>query len=337
MRLRVENIRKSFEDNLVLKDVSLSINKGEILSLTGESGCGKSTLLRVISGLETPDSGHVYLNDQNITDWKPEKRQFGFVFQNLSLFPHLTVKQNIFYAIGKKSQTDKKLNQLLEMTGLEGLSKRYPHELSGGQQQRVALARALAINPQLLILDEPFSSLDELLKTRIREEIFDLLRSLEITTILVSHQASDAFLIADKLVVMRKGEIKQMGRPSEVYNHPVSPYVSDFFGASVIINGSKNEKGNLVETPFGSLNIDSSKMGELQLFIRPENIEVTTPTDFNLTGIILKKEFKGPHDVLRIGHETSDEFISLETERCQVEVGETIYLKVPEDQIQVFE
>ncbi|WP_421763259.1 ABC transporter ATP-binding protein [Ekhidna sp.] len=337
MNLRVENIRKSFEDNLVLKDVSLSINKGEILSLTGESGCGKSTLLRVISGLETPESGHVFLNDQDITHWKPEKRQFGFVFQNLSLFPHLTVKENIFYAIGRKYKTENKLNQLLEMTGLEGLPNRYPHELSGGQQQRVALARALAINPQLLILDEPFSSLDELLKTRIREEIFDLLRSLEITTILVSHQASDAFLIADKLVVMREGEVKQIGQPSEVYNNPVSPYVSDFFGASVIINGSKNKKGSLVETPFGTLNVVSKKMGDMKLFIRPENIEITSSATFNLSGVVLKKEFKGPHDVLRIGHPSNNEFISLETERCPIEVGEPIYLKVPEDQIQVFE
>jgi iron(III) transport system ATP-binding protein len=335
MNLRVEHIDKSFGKNRVLKNVSLEVRKGEILSLTGESGCGKSTLLRIISGLETTDNGSVFLNDEDITSWKPEKRQFGFVFQNLSLFPHLTVKDNIFFAIKNRDQSAKKLNDLLEMTGLHGLDKRYPHELSGGQQQRVALARALAINPKLLILDEPFSSLDELLKAKIREEIFELLRSLQITTILVSHQASDAFLIADKLVVMRYGEIKQIGKPSEVYQQPVSPYVSEFFGASVIING-KNISKNLVNTSFGKLKIENDQTDGFQLFMRPENILIGTKNDHNLSGRVVKKDFKGPHDVLKIGNEASSEYISLETERCPVEVGETIFLKVPESQVQIF-
>ncbi|WP_425392746.1 ABC transporter ATP-binding protein [Ekhidna sp.] len=335
MNLRVEQINKAFGKNDVLKDVSFGIQKGEILSLTGESGCGKSTLLRIISGLEFPDSGNILLEGEDITHWKPEKRQFGFVFQNLSLFPHLDVKENIFYALKKKDQTSSKLNELLEMTGLQGLHKRFPHQLSGGQQQRVALARALAINPRLLILDEPFSSLDELLKTKIREEIFDLLRKLEITTILVSHQASDAFLIADRLVVMRNGEIQQEGTPSDVYMNPVSPYVSEFFGASVIIKGRNTEK-DTVRTSFGELNFKSDRSDDIQLFMRPENILISNENDYNLSGTVIRKEFKGPHDVLRIGNESTDEFISLETERCPVGEGQTIYLKVPEDQIQVF-
>lgn len=334
MNLRIEHISKSFENTKVLDDVSLDLQKGEILSLTGESGCGKSTLLRIISGLEVPDSGKVFLDQQEITHWSPEKRKFGFVFQNLSLFPHLSVKDNIFYAIHKKDQTEGKLNTLLEMTGLSGLGHRYPHELSGGQQQRVALARALAINPRLLILDEPFSSLDELLKAKIREEIFDLLRSLEITTILVSHQASDAFLIADNLVVMRHGKVQQVGKPVDVYQEPVSPYVSDFFGASVILNGRKDGDG--IHTSFGWLKIENQRTDALQLFVRPENIEISTSTNYNLSGQILKKEFKGPHDVLKIGNKNSNEFISLETERSQHKVGETIYLKVPEERVQIF-
>ncbi|WP_370090013.1 ABC transporter ATP-binding protein [Ekhidna sp.] len=333
--MRAEHISKEFEGNRVLRDVSLQVQKGEILSLTGESGCGKSTLLRIISGLEIPDKGAVYFDDKEITSWKPEKRKFGFVFQNLSLFPHLTVKDNIFYALKRSDKEAAKLAELLEMTGLAGLDTRYPHELSGGQQQRVALARALAINPRLLILDEPFSSLDELLKAKIREEIFDLLRSLEITTILVSHQASDAFLIADKLVVMKHGEIQQTGTPSEVYQHPVSPYVSEFFGASVILN-AKSIDDTKAETPFGTLKIQNGNKSKLQLFIRPENIEISTQSDFNLTGVIRKKEFKGPHDVLKIGTSSSEDLISLETERVTQNVGDTVYLKVPEEKIQIF-
>ncbi|WP_420317827.1 ABC transporter ATP-binding protein [Ekhidna sp.] len=335
MNLKAEHINKSFGDNKILKDISLEVNRGEILSLTGESGCGKSTLLRIIAGLEFSDSGNIFLGDKEITHWKPEKRRFGFVFQNLSLFPHLTVKDNIFFAISKKEKSEKKLKELLGMTGLDGLEKRYPHELSGGQQQRVALARALAIDPNLLILDEPFSSLDELLKAKIREEIFDLLRELKITTILVSHQASDAFLIADKLVVMRQGEIQQAGTPSEVYKKPVSPYVSEFFGASVIISG-KNVDNHTVHTSFGNLNFENERVDEFQLFIRPENIAISNSDDYNLSGKVVRKEFKGPHDVLRIENAKTDEFISLETERCHIDVGENIYLKVPEEQIQVF-
>ena len=336
MNLKVENIHKRFNGNHVLKDVSFEVRKGEILSLTGESGCGKSTLLRVISGLETADEGKVFLNEEDITSTKPEERRFGFVFQNLSLFPHLSVEQNIFYALRKKEQTKDKLQKLLSMTGLVDLEKRYPHELSGGQQQRVALARALAIDPQLLILDEPFSSLDELLKAKIREEIFDLLRSLEITTILVSHQATDAFLIADKLIVMQKGEIKQHGSPIDIYQHPISPYVSDFFGASVILKAKSLSK-NVVSTPFGELNLlHNSPSENLKVFIRPENIDITTNADYNLSGKILKKEFKGPHDVLKIGTKSTSEFISLETERCSLELGDQIFLKVPESKIQIF-
>ncbi|MEO9869867.1 ABC transporter ATP-binding protein [Ekhidna sp.] len=335
MNLKVNHISKAFQTNQVLNDVSIEVDKGEILSLTGESGCGKSTLLRIISGLETPDQGSIVLNGKDITDLSPEKRKFGFVFQNLSLFPHLSVKENIFYAITQKERTPKRLEELLSMTGLTGLDARFPHELSGGQQQRVALARALAIKPQLLILDEPFSSLDELLKTKIREEIFDLLRSLHITTILVSHQASDAFLIADKLVVMRHGEIQQTGTPSDVYKNPISPYVSDFFGASVILNGEKSSE-DLVKTSFGNLKIDNDRIDTFQLFVRPENIQIGSKNDYNLSGKVLKKEFKGPHDVLKIGNTNNDESISLETERCSIQVNDFIYLKVPEEKIQIF-
>lgn len=334
MSLKAKHISKKFGENQVLKDVSLEVKKGQILSLTGESGCGKSTLLRIIAGLESPDQGQVVLHDEDITNWNPEKRRFGFVFQNLSLFPHLTVRGNIFFALKKKDQLEFKLQELLQMTGLLGLADRFPHELSGGQQQRVALARALAINPEILILDEPFSSLDELLKTKIREEIFELLRSLNITTILVSHQAADAFLIADELIVMRNGEIQQQGKPSDIYTSPNSPYVSNFFGASVIIHGSADK--HKIATSFGSLNFATDRIGDCQLFFRPENIEIANESDFNLTGKVVKKEFKGPHDVLKISSNGEKEIISIEIERCNVQVGEDIFLKIPEKHIQLF-
>lgn len=334
MSLRVEHISKKFDKDNILNDVSLEIKKGDILSLSGESGCGKSTLLRIIAGLETADQGDIYFEDKKITHLKPEHRKFGFVFQNLSLFPHLNVKDNVFYALGNSEKSQKKLDELMSMTGLSGLDKRYPHELSGGQQQRVALARALSINPKMLILDEPFSSLDELLKARIREDIFDLLRSLDITTILVSHQATDAFLIANDLVIMKDGKILQKGTPSDVYQHPKTPYISDFFGASVIINGQKQNE--TVATPFGRLLIPNSPEGSFQIFVRPENITISSENAYNLKGTVSKKEFKGPHDVLSIQSQTGESQFSLETERCTHQVGDVIYLKVPEEKTRIF-
>ena len=330
--LRVENISKKFDKIVAANNVSFDVKEGEILALTGESGCGKSTVLRIIGGLEKADTGSVFLEGEDISNWKPEKRRFGFVFQNLSLFPHLTVEKNIFFPIPKKNRTIKRLEELLEKTGMSGYEKRYPHELSGGQQQRVALARALAIDPKILILDEPFSSLDELVKSKIRAEIFDLLKELGITTIMVSHQAFDSFLIADKLVVMKKGEVLQSGNPIDIYQNPSSIYVSNFFGATVILKGKKENK--LAHTSFGDLQVKNIPES-FNLCIRPENIMVKDQSDYNISGIVRGKLFKGPHDVLTVQSNLTDESFSLETERCEHKIGDPIFLKVPEDKILV--
>ncbi|MEQ9402938.1 MAG: ABC transporter ATP-binding protein [Cyclobacteriaceae bacterium] len=331
--LVVNNIHKSFNRLQVLKDVSLQVKKGEIMALTGESGCGKSTLLRIISGLERADMGSVYLNGNDISSLSPEKRHFGFVFQNLSLFPHLSVEDNIQFAIPGKKRNRNQLMNLLSMTGMEGLEKRFPHELSGGQQQRVAFARALAIDPEVLILDEPFSSLDELLKEKIREEIFAVLRELRITTIMVSHQAFDSFLIADQLVVMKSGEVLQTGSPSEVYRHPVSEYVSIFFGASVILRGIR--ESDTAHTAFGDFTLEGLP-ANFSLCIRPENIEITDPSSFNISGQVKYKQFKGPHDVLTIKSLHDETVFSFETERTQYQPGDRIFLRVPQDKIMIF-
>lgn len=331
--LKVDHIYKKFGKTTVLSDISLEVKEGEILALTGESGCGKSTLLRIIGGLESPDEGKIFLEDVEITGFKPERRRFGFVFQNLSLFPHLSVAQNILFPIPKKNRSTQRLKELLQMTGMDGLSDRYPHELSGGQQQRVALARALALDPKILLLDEPFSSLDELLKAKIRDEIFDLLQQLRITTIMVSHQASDSFLIADELVIMQKGEILQRGKPFDVYENPKSEYISNFFGASVILPGKKQD--NKAHTPFGVLAVKN--LPEVfSLCIRPENIQLGKLEDHNISGLVKKKSFNGPHDILTIQGADSSQTFSFETERCGYEVGDSIFLQIPEDKILVF-
>lgn len=330
--LEVKQVCKQFGNVVALHEVSISVRKGEILSLIGESGCGKSTLLRIIAGVESLNKGAVYLDGHNITFAKPEKRKIGFVFQNISLFPHLTVEKNILFGMDKKSKSANKSEELLAIIGMTGLNRRYPHELSGGQQQRAALARALAINPKILMLDEPFSSLDELLKTKIRNEMVTILKKMHVTTLMVSHQAEDAFLIADQLAVMQKGEIRQSGTPSEIYNCPKSEYISDLLGTSVIFRG-KAEK-NQVRTPFGTLHVEKPPTNP-SLLLRPEHIKISTEADHNIKGIVKEKLFKGPHDLLTIQSHTSNETFRLETERCAYKQGCHIFLKVPEDKILV--
>ena len=195
-----------------LKDISFSIQEGEVLAIIGPSGGGKSTLLRVLSGLETPKEGRVMINEKDMTYAKPEKRTVGMLFQDYALFPHMTVEKNIAYGIDtlKGQNRSKRIEQMLELVDMKGYNKRYPHELSGGQQQRIALARAIAPNPHILLLDEPFSNLDTELLMAIRQELFDIIRKLKITTIMVTHNKEDAALYADQTIRIENGNIEHM-------------------------------------------------------------------------------------------------------------------------------
>ena len=226
-------------ETYAVDDTSFSLQKGETLALLGESGSGKTTLLRMIAGLEKPTKGSIILQNKlvfNNTDSifvKPEKRNVGLFFQHYALFPHLTVFENIAYGLNKKYNKSKKKNRVNEMLALVELpsyEKRFPHELSGGQQQRIALARALAPNPELLLLDEPFSNLDEQLKGEVRQQIKAILEKTQTTTILVTHDLQDALSLADKLAVMRNGKIEQLDSPQKLYQNPSTEYVATLFG-----------------------------------------------------------------------------------------------------------
>ncbi|MBV6645653.1 MAG: ABC transporter ATP-binding protein [Cyclobacteriaceae bacterium] len=333
--MQVSHITKRYGSQTVLKDVSFGIEKGTITALTGESGCGKTTLLRIIAGLDSPDQGLVSLNAKDITNWSAAKRRMGFVFQNLALFPHLNIEKNIGF--GLKRNDKSRVSELLEMTGLSGLENRYPHELSGGQQQRVALARALAPSPQVLLLDEPFSSLDEIIKARVRNEVFEIIQSLGITTILVTHQAIDAFMIANQLIILREGKVLQKGSPSDIYQYPSTPYVSDFFGASVIMEASTHAPLEAT-TPFGVIDLASRpKSKKFQIFIRPENITIASEEDHQLKGIVKHKTFKGPHEILSISNANGDHQLEFETERSSIMIDDTIYLKIDSKFVQTFD
>ncbi len=235
-RIRVVDVHKRFGNTVALAGVSIEVEKGELFTLLGPSGCGKTTLLRIIAGFEIPDRGRVYFDDEDVTFVKPDKRGAVMVFQNWALWPHMTVYENVAYGLKlrkmPKHVIDSKVREILKLVGLEGTEDRYPHQLSGGQQQRVALARALVVEPRVLLLDEPLSNLDAKLRIRMREEIRRIQRRLGITTIYVTHDQEEAMAISDRIAVMNRGRVLQIGTPEEVYRSPRNLFVATFVGRS---------------------------------------------------------------------------------------------------------
>lgn len=225
--LSLTNISKNYGRQEVLRSVSLELDQGTIHAVVGESGCGKTTLLRIVAGLVGAASGCVYLDGKDVTRCSPEQRRIGLVFQDYALFPHLTVAKNITYGMrGKpRSEKEERLKELLECMHLPDIAKRYPHELSGGQQQRVALARALALNPALLLLDEPFSNLDPIRRQKLRDVLRDFADDLETTSLIVTHDIGDAFKVADHITVLRDGEVIQSDTPAKIAAAPACDYV----------------------------------------------------------------------------------------------------------------
>ena len=238
--LEIKNVNKFYGKFHALKNVSLNIEKGEFISFLGPSGCGKTTLLRTISGLEELNSGHIFLKGKDISNLHPSKRNFSIVFQSYALFPNMTVWENIAYGLeNKKVPKDiikNKVLEVLEMVGLAGISGKYPNEMSGGQQQRVALARAIALEPDVLLLDEPLSALDAKVREKLRNDIKMLQKKLNLTTIMVTHDQEEALSVSDKIMVMESGKIMQVGTPREIYEKPQSLFVADFIGKINFLN-----------------------------------------------------------------------------------------------------
>lgn len=241
--IKVDKLEHFYGKNKVLHACSFDINKGEIVALLGESGSGKTTILRALAGFEKPTSGRIKMNEQVLYDANtlinPELRNIGLVFQDYALFPHLTVKKNI--QLGQAKDAEKSVQQWLSMVGLEEMADRRPDQLSGGQQQRVAIARAMAANPALLLLDEPFSNIDESLKFGFRHELKTLLKAENVSAVFVTHDTKDALAIADKIVILKDGKVQQTGTPLEVYNKPVNTYVAGLFGPFNIIEEEAKE------------------------------------------------------------------------------------------------
>ena len=257
--IHAERVSKRFGTTPAVADASLCADRGEFVALLGPSGCGKTTLLRLIAGFEAPDAGAVDIAGRRVAGngtWvPPEKRRVGMMFQDYALFPHLTVAENVGFGVHRAHRGARVL-EVVRCVGLEGLEQRYPHELSGGQQQRVALARALAPEPELVLLDEPWSNVDPSLRASLRDEIVALLRTLDVTTVLVTHDREEAFSIADRIALMRDGTVVQEGSPEALYLSPASRWAAEFVGAGNFVPGLVRD--GHVDTPLGAFPVNGA-------------------------------------------------------------------------------
>ncbi len=300
--LKVTNLTKKFGAFVALQDISLEVIEGEFVCFLGPSGCGKTTLLRAIAGLDIQSSGMVEQGGADISSLPPAERDFGIVFQSYALFPNLTVAKNVAYGLESrkrpKTEVEARVRELLELVGLSDQGRKYPAQLSGGQQQRIALARAIATRPGLLLLDEPLSALDAKVRARLRHEVKDLQRKLDLTTIMVTHDQEEALTMADRIVVMNHGVIEQVGSPLEIYREPATAFVADFIGTMNFLPGRVSQAGRV---RVGDLEIDCVLDGiadgaPVTLAVRPEDVVLqgVSPDDDNaFEAEIAEAEFLG--------------------------------------------
>src|SRR6266436_9590262 len=310
--LELQNLQRNFGPVKALDGIEIQLGEGEFLSLLGPSGCGKTTALRLVAGFDRPDEGRIVIDGKDITNVAPSKRDMGMVFQAYSLFPNMTAAQNVEYGLkirGKdRADRRKRVDDLLELVGLGHAGTRYPHQLSGGMQQRVALARALAIEPRVLLLDEPLSALDAKVRVQLREEIRRIQLELGITTLYVTHDQEEALSVSEHVAVMYRGRIEQMGAPAEMYSAPATPFVAEFIGTmnrleALVVDGDSGA----IDYGGVTLTVDAARgrtRGQrLLVLLRPETVEVGPANGGGantLTGEVITQTFLGPVTRLKI-------------------------------------
>ncbi|MBS7614187.1 ABC transporter ATP-binding protein [Candidatus Bathyarchaeota archaeon] len=315
VEVALKEVTKRFGEVLAADNITLKVNNGEFFTFLGPSGCGKTTTLRIIAGLEFPDSGKLFFDDDDVTNLPTYKRNTGMVFQNYALWPHMSVFDNVAYGLKirkiSKEEAKERVQKVLNLVNLAGLENRYPTQLSGGQQQRVALARALVIEPKVLLFDEPLSNLDAKLRLRMREEIKDLQKRLKITTIYVTHDQEEAMVISDRIAIQNKGKILQVGTPTEIYNRPQSLFVATFIGGGSLLEGIADKVGEKIQVKINNSAIQGTPSSDEQrikegdkvaVVLRPENFVLEKPrsTSNQLRGIVEWTAFVGSRTDVRI-------------------------------------
>lgn len=340
--LRLDRISRRFGRHVVLSDITLAVPPGQITCLLGKSGCGKSTLLRLIAGVDQPDGGTIELGGERISGpdcfIEPELRRIGFMFQDYALFPHLSVSDNIAFGLQKLSRGEQKacIKDVAERIGITHLLDRYPHALSGGEQQRTALARALAPQPEILLMDEPFSNLDQGLRERVRRETLDILRQLGTTAILVTHDPQEALAVGDLIVLMRDGVIEQIGTPFDIYDRPITSYTAEFMGPCNRLAGIWRQ--GEIETPIGRFPTDLKLPDETAALacIRPQALSIA-PDGNGISARIVSKTFLGESEQIEISVHPLFEPLRMHShERIPMAVGDKVGLLLNGAQIHVF-
>ena len=327
MYVELQHIDKRFGDFQASRDVSFAIEKGSLAALLGPSGSGKTTILRMIAGLETPDFGDIFIDGVRVNDAAPADRGIGFVFQNYALFRYMTVFENIAFGLevqkASKAEIKRRVGELVELIGLQGMEKRYPNQLSGGQRQRVAFARALAPNPKLLLLDEPFAAIDAKVRKELRTWLRDMIYQVGITSIFVTHDQDEAVEVADQIIVTNEGRVEQVGTPRQIYKNPQTPFVAEFIGQGSVVRDFGRLKG------FDQNGYDSA-------IVRPEFVEAFKADNARFAGLLEATEegtitdilFRGNSLELRLDVNGVQLTTNRSLERREVAVGEKLRVLV---------
>ena len=340
--LELDGITRLFGQEAAVENLSLSVRDGELLTLLGPSGCGKTTTLRLIAGLDRPTSGTITIAGEEVASdtgfIAPEDRDVGLVFQNFALFPHLTVEENIGFGIDDWDADDRdaRVADLLELVGLTEHSEKMPSQLSGGQQQRVALARSLAPEPDVLLLDEPFSNLDVRLRVEMREEVRRILKEAGVTAVSVTHDQEEALSISDRVAIVNDGQIEQIGRPEVVFENPESRFVASFLGRASFITG--RVRGDIVETPLGTLSteqingpLEAYDGAQIDVLVRPDDLQATSAEESVADGHVVHRQYNGPNFVYRVELESGGVVRCLHNHVETFEHGQPVAVEIVAD------
>ena len=350
-RLEVKNLSRSFGNLTVVDKISFQIFSGQVTCLLGPSGCGKSTTLRMIAGVEKPSSGQIFVDEELTSNAyfqvPPEARSIGLMFQDFALFPHLNVQQNVYFGLaGSKEFKEKRSLDLLERVGLAHLAFNYPHSLSGGEQQRIALIRALAPQPKIMLMDEPFSGLDDRLRDEVRDETFNLLRSEDAAVLMVTHDPQEAMKVADEIALMRDGKILQRGAPYNIYNAPVDLKALQFFSDANSIQATL--KGSLADTPFGQFFAPGLADGtDIDIVFRPQHIRIdfdrkgqgplpTASQGVAARGIVKRARFVGNESLIEFEMDFGSTIKATVPNVFLPNIGHPLWLTVPRDKCYIF-